>query len=343
MTVASVPSFSTSRAFNVALGRLASAPDALQTAVQHAAMHALHDGQCTPANRFRATLASAHMLGSIGARAALFVLAEALASVATLAEDGQYRVKAKGRAEYLTLDMAIAKAGALDVGARIAVMQAEAAAARTKAKASKEAKADPVSDPAAPLVSMLAKVAEAASAEAEALAKADASKGPIDARSICTASATLAAQPGALAALAGLIDRAFGLVSAADAASVASMAEAHRIAIANAKAETLAAQAAKADIRTAFEAAKAEAASVHAEALAMAEATQAAKVEALAARCEAEAAKAEAEAAKAEALAMLADAGRAKAEALAMRGAAEALAAPKRTAKRTAKAEALAA
>lgn len=341
MTVASVPSFSTSRAFNVALGRLASAPDALQTAVQHAAMHALHDGQCTPANRFRATLASAHMLGSIGARAALFVLAEALASVATLAEDGQYRVKAKGRAEYLTLDMAIAKAGALDVGARIAVMQAEAAAARTKAKATKEAKADPVSDPAAPLVSMLAKVAEAASAEAEALAKADASKGPIDARSICTASATLAAQPGALAALAGLIDRAFGLVSAADAASVASMAEAHRIAIANAKAETLAAQAAKADIRAAFEAAKAEAASVHAEALAMAEATQAAKVEALAARCEAEAAKAEAEAAKAEALAMLADAGRAKAEALAMRDAAQALATPKRTAK--AKAEALAA
>lgn len=343
MTIASVPSFSTSRAFNVALGRLASAPDALQTAVQHAVMHALHDGQCTPANRFRATLASAHMLGSIGARAALFVLAEALASVATLAEDGQYRVKAKGRAEYLTLDMAIAKAGALDVGARIAALQAEALAARTKAKATKEAKADPVSDPAAPLVSMLAKVAEAASAEAEALAKADASKGPIDARSICTASATLAAQPGALAALAGLIDRAFGLVSAADAASVASMAEAHRIAIANAKAETLAAQAAKADIRTAFEAAKAEAASVHAEALAMAEATQAAKVEALAARCEAEAAKAEAEAAKAEALAMLADAGRAKAEALAMRGAAEALAAPKRTAKRTAKAEALAA
>ena len=341
MSIATTPAFATSRAFNVALGRLASAPDALQTAVQHAVMHALHDGQCTPANRFRATLASAHMLGSIGARAALFVLAEALASVATLAEDGQYRVKSKGRAEYLTLDMAIAKAQALDVGARIAVLQAEAATARAKTKATKETKVETASDPAAPLVSMLAKVAEAARAEAEALAKADASKGPIDARSICTASATLAAQPGALAALAGLIDRAFGLVSAADAASVASMAEAHRIAIANAKAEALAAHEARADIRTAFEAAKAEATQAHAEALAMAEATQAAKVEALAARCEAEAAKAEAEAAKAEALSMLAEASRAKDEALSMREAAQALAAPKRTAR--AKAEALAA
>ena len=71
--IATAPAFATARAFNVALGRLASAPDALQTAVQHAAMHALHDGQCTPANRFRATLASAHiglssgesMLGSL--------------------------------------------------------------------------------------------------------------------------------------------------------------------------------------------------------------------------------------------------------------------------------------
>ena len=339
--IATAPAFATARAFNVALGRLASAPDALQTAVQHAAMHALHDGQCTPANRFRATLASAHMLGSIGARAALFVLAEALASVATLAEDGQYRVKAKGRAEYLTFDMAIAKAEALDVGARIAALQAEALAARTKAKATKETKAETPSDPATPLVSMLAKVAEAASAEAEALAKADTSKGPVNARALCTASATLAGQPGALAALAAMIGRAFDFVRAEDAASVASMAEAHRIGITNAKAEALAAQAAKADIRAAFEAAKAEAASVHAEALALAEATQAAKVEALAARCEAEAAKAEAEAAKAEALAMLAEAGRAKAEALAMREAAQALAAPKRTAK--AKAEALAA
>ena len=328
MSIAATPAFTTSRAFNVALGRLASAPDALQTAVQHAAMHALHDGQCTPANRFRATLASAHMLGSIGARAALFVLAEALASVATLAEDGQYRVKAKGRAEYLTFDMAIAKAETLDVGARIAVLQAEALTARTKAKATKEAKAEAPSDPATPLVSMLAKVAEAASAEAEALAKADTSKGPVNVRALCTASATLAGQPGALAALAAMIGRAFDFVRTEDAASVASMAEAHRIAIANAKAETLAAQAAKADIRTAFEAAKAEAA-------------QAAKVEALAARCEAEAAKAEAEAAKAEALAMLAEASRAKAEALAMREAAQALATPKRTAK--AKAEALAA
>jgi hypothetical protein len=166
------------------------------------------------------------------------------------------------------------------------------------------------------------------------------SKGPIDLRAVCTASATLAAQPGALSALAGLIDRAFGLVSAADAASVASMAEAHRIGTANAKAEALAAHTARADIRTAFDAAKAEAAQAHAEALAMAEATQAAKAEALAARCEAEAAKAEAEAAKAEALATLADATRAKAEALAMLAGAQALAAPKRTAR---KAQALAA
>lgn len=339
--IATAPAFATARAFNVALGRLASAPDALQTAVQHAAMHALHDGQCTPANRFRATLASAHMLGSIGARAALFVLAEAMASVATLAEDGQYRVKAKGRAEYLTVDMAIAKAQALDVGARIAALQAEALAARTKAKATKEAKAETVSDPAAPLVSILAKVAEAASAEAEALAKADTSAGPVNQRALCPASATLAAQPGALSALAAMVGRAFAMVQGADAEQVAAMAEAHRIGIANAKAEALAAQAARADIRTAFDAAKAEATQAHAEALALAEATQAAKAEALAARCDAEAARAEAEAAKAEALAMLAEASRAKAEALAMREAAQALATPKRTAK--AKAEALAA
>ena len=341
MTVASVPSFSTSRAFNVALGRLASAPDALQTAVQHAVMHALHDGQCTPANRFRATLASAHMLGSIGARAALFVLAEAMASVATLAEDGQYRVKSKGRAEYLTLDMAIAKAGALDVGARIAVMQAEAAAARTKAKATKDTKAEAPSDPAAPLISILTKAAEAASAEAEALAKADTSKGPVDVRALCPAAATLSAQPGALSALAGMVQRAFTLVAGAEAASVASMAEAFSIGTAKAKAEAAAAHAAQSDIRAAFEEAKAEAASVHTAAAAMAEAAHAVRVEALAARCDAEAAKAEAEAAKAEALALLADAGRAKAEALTIRDAAQALAAPKRAAR--AKAEALAA
>ena len=196
-------------------------------------LHAPRTTASTPANRFRATW-PARTRWQHGARCPV-VLAEALASVATLAEDGQYRVKAKGRAEYLTFDMAIAKAEALDVGARIAALQAEALAARTKAKATKETKAETPSDPATPLVSMLAKVAEAASAEAEALAKADTSKGPVNARALCTASATLAGQPGALAALAAMIGRAFEFVRAEDEASVASMAEAHRIAIANAK------------------------------------------------------------------------------------------------------------
>ena len=305
-------SFTSSRSFARALGRIGAALPSFDEAMRHAALHAFQ-GQTTPLNRLAdAAKAGGHLKGEAW-RLCLETLRPALVGYAVERTGPAWEAKeAKAGGKRCTPAEAEAKAAALAPlgdaieAARLAKEAKAAEAKEAKAKAAKEAAAEEAAKAAeakakglsydAEAEALAAKVAAMASADLAAVAKA---KGTAEAPALRLVP-MLAGMPGAMAAiaealaLAGVLAQSLG--AEAEAGRTAEALESFGIAKAKAAEEAEAGRASRAKAAEECKAAQAEAAALLAEALALAE-------EAAATRASAKAKAEEAGAAKAAALA----------------------------------------